>query len=316
MTSDQLAALVAIIDTGSFDAAARHLQLTPSAVSQRIKALESQLGQLVVVRGSPARATAAGQVLVRTARQQQLLMADAVRELGGAAAGVRFKLPIAVNADSLATWFPPVLAAIADWPDAALELHVEDEDHSSALLRAGVVLGAVTADATPTHGCAVVPLGGLRYLPLATPDLRRRFTSGGRPDLTAMPVVRFNAKDDLQHRFLLERGFQGDRGGRPERGGPPDDVTTAGTTHSVPSSHGFLDAVRAGLGWGMVPTAQCAGDLTAGRLVRVADGHLDIPLYWQVWRLTSPRLAALTRAVTAAAAGLAGHRPPDRGLPG
>lgn len=51
--ADQLAALAAVIECGSFDAAADRLHVTPSAVSQRIKALESRVGQVLVVRDKP-----------------------------------------------------------------------------------------------------------------------------------------------------------------------------------------------------------------------------------------------------------------------
>lgn len=284
MQSDQLRALAAIVDHGTFEAAARQLHVTASAISQRIKALETQVGQVVVRRTVPCRATEAGEVLLRMARQLQVLEADALAELDLESA-TSSDLPLSVNADSLATWFRSVLETVAGWGDTVLRLSIEDQGHSSRLLRSGDVIGAITSDPVAVHGCSIEPLGALRYLPVAAPELRERFTKARGPDWDRMPVIRFNSKDDLQQRVLS---------GHHVHATPP--------THLVPSSEGFLAAVQAGLGWGMVPTDQLGDDLETGALVRLAHrDHIDVPLYWQVWRLTSPRIDRVTAAIRAAA---------------
>lgn len=294
---DQLRALLAVVDEGTFEAAAYELRVSPSAISQRIKALERRVGQVVVRRTTPARPTDAGRVLLAMARQMRLVEDDAMAALG-LATGPR-TLALAVPADSLATWFAPVLAAAAGWDGITLRLHVEDQDHSARLLRDGDVVGAVTSTATPLAGCRATPLGSMRYLPVAAPsllaqhssaDAPRRSAGPVTPDLAALPLVRFNAKDDLQHTLLRRRGV--------------DAETPA---HLVPSSEGFAAAVRAGLGWGMLPEAQLGDDLDAGRLVRIADDHVDVVLHWQAWRLESARLAQVAHAVRDAAR--AGLRP-------
>lgn len=285
---DQLRALVAIVDEGSFDAAAYALGVSPSAVSQRIKALERRTGRVVVRRSSPCTPTDTGAVLLRMARQVQLVEAEAMASLGGAGEGSRDPVDVVVNADSLATWFVPVLREAVSWPDITLRLHVEDQDHSARLLRDGTALAAVTGDAEPVVGCSLEPLGAMRYRPVAAPSLHERYRSGRGVDWAAMPVVRFNAKDGLQHGLLQSKGV--DPAGVP--------------VHVVPSSHGFLAAVRAGLGWGMVPEAQLA-EVPRGELVPLlAREHVDVQLHWQCWRLESRRLERLTQAVRTAAAAL------------
>ena len=287
---EQLAALVAIVDEGTFDAAARRLSVTPSAISQRVRALESQVGQVLLLRTTPSRTTEAGAVLLRMARQQQLLEREALAELSGGDEAGATNLPVAVNADSLATWFRAVLEECASWGDVTVRLHVEDQDHSSALLRSGTVLGAVTSDPVAVQGCSVERLGTMRYLPVARADLARRWAKGRGVDWAGMPVVRFNAKDDLQDRVLSSHG-----------------VTSAPPTHVVPSSEGFVAAVRAGLGWGAVPEDQLDDDLETGRLVRLSSpDRVDVPLYWQRWRLRSRAVDRITAAVRAAASSL--HR--------
>jgi LysR family transcriptional regulator (chromosome initiation inhibitor) len=277
----QLDALVAIADHGSFEAAARRLHITPSAVSQRIRALESATGQVLISRGTPCRPTPHGEWLVRLGRQTRLLYDEASQALTGATA---VELPIAVNADSLAVWFHDVLAEVARWDSTAIRLLVEDQAHSQELLRSGDVLAAVTSDPAPVQGCTAEPLGALRYVPAAAPWLADRWRRRDSPDWAAMPVVTFNDKDGLQGDLLRCQG-----------------VAEPPVVHQVPSSADFYQAVRIGLGWGMLPEPQARADLAAGRLALLSSNVIDVPLHWQRWRIDSPRLAALTEAVRAAA---------------
>ncbi|MCB8957249.1 MAG: LysR family transcriptional regulator ArgP [Nocardioides sp.] len=275
----QLAALVAIADHGTFEAAARELHVTPSAISQRIRALESQLGRVVVQRTAPCRPTAEGQVLLRLARQVRLLHDEVDDALAHGGAGT-VDLPLAVNADSLATWFRGVLGEVATWGGVALRVHVEDQAFSTGLLRSGDVLAAVTSEPTAVQGCSVERLGSLRYVPAAAPVLAERWRRGRGPDWAAMPVVVFNEKDTLQHDVLAARGV----------GEPP-------VVHRVPTSADFAEAVRLGLGWGMIPEPQ----LDDGLVPLVGRLHVDVDLHWQRWRLDSPVLDRLTGVVRRAA---------------
>ncbi|GGH95794.1 LysR family transcriptional regulator ArgP [Arthrobacter liuii] len=283
MNLEHLKALMAVVDEGTFEAAADQLRVTPSAVSQRIKALEASVGQVLVRRRLPCSATDAGALLLRMARQVQVLEAETSVALGSGPA-VRAHLPVAINADSLATWFVPVLHQAAGWEDSALDLHVEDQGYSCQLLRDGEVMGAVTSDPVPVSGCRVELLGSMRYIPVAAPGLHRRFSAYGSVDWAAMPVLKFNLKDNLQQQLLTAKSVP-----QPPR------------THTVPSSQGFLAAVKAGLGWGMIPELQLTGELANGALVRLEDAHQDVALYWQSWALDSERLNRATEAVRSAA---------------
>ena len=278
-------ALVAIVDHGTFDAAARALHVTPSAVSQRVRALEREVGQVVVRRGTPCVPTEAGAALVRLGRQTRLLDDEARAALQENVG--RVELTVAVNADSLATWFRDVLAEVGGSTDLTLRLVVEDQAYSAELLRSGEALAAVTSDPHPVQGCRSEHLGFLRYRPAATPELADRWRSGRGHDWQRMPVVVFNAKDDLQHGLLRDRG-----------------VTAPDVVHLVPTSADFHEAIRLGLGWGMLPEPQLLPDLEAGRLVTLAGRtHDDVHLHWQRWRIDSAALASLTDVVRRAAAG-------------
>ena len=147
----QLRALDATVTAGTLDGAARALHVTPSAISQRLKALEAASGRVLLVRSKPVRVTESGRAVLRLARQVSLLAADATRELEQAHAPVT--LPIAVNADSMATWVLPALAPLTG--EFAFDLHREDQEHTAALLRDGRVTAAVTSDAVAVPGCSV-----------------------------------------------------------------------------------------------------------------------------------------------------------------
>jgi len=279
--------LAAIVDEGSLDAAALRLRVTPSAVSQRLKTLEEMLGRVVLVRSKPARATVAGEAVVRLARQMALLQHDALEQIGVATddAGARVSIPLAVNADSLATWFLPPLARLSVALPVVFELHRDDQDFTAALLESGTAMGAVTSRATPVAGCRVSALGAMRYEAVATPAFMATWLPGGATAdaLATAPVVDFDRRDDLQTRWLQER--------RADPARPP--------RHYVPASSDFAHAVRAGLGWALLPRFQSQDALEDGSLVPIGGQPIDVPLYWQQWNLRSTLLDAVAAEIIA-----------------
>ncbi|MHC1149859.1 LysR family transcriptional regulator ArgP [Microbacterium sp. MAH-37] len=282
----QLAATVAaVIDEGSFDAAARRLHVTPSAVSQRLKSLEQQLGRVVVVRSKPVRATEAGEALVRLARQVALLEHDTITAFGLSpddAGETRVRVPLAVNADSMATWFLPPIARVAQKHDIDVDLHRDDQNYTARLLESGEVMAAVTSESTPVGGCRVEPLGVLEYRPMATAEyLARWLPDEVTPDaLARAPFVDFDRRDELQHDWLRARGVD------------PWSVPR----HYVPASYDFAQAVRLGLGWALIPVVQGVEGL-----VDLGGPATRVPLYWQQWNLRSPLLDAIAAEVAAEA---------------
>lgn len=292
----QLRALDATVRGGTLEAAARALHVTPSAISQRLRALEVATGRILLVRTKPVQVTESGQAVLRLARQVDLLSSDVARELGADPGGTVGDggdpgsappptLPIAVNADSMATWLLPALAPLAG--EVAFDLHRDDQEHTSALLRSGTVMAAVTAEADPVPGCTSTRLGGMRYRPMASAGfVRRWFPDGPTAEaLARAPVVVFDRKDDLQHRFL--HAVAG------PAASPP--------AHYVPASADWFAAVALGLGWGMVPRLQERGS-AAGLVALDPGAGVDVVLHWQQWKLRSPSLDRVRAAVLEAAA--------------
>lgn len=278
--------VAAVVDEGTLDAAARRLHITPSAVSQRIKTLEEQLGRVVLVRSKPVRLTEAGTAIVRMARQIALLEHDTLAELGDDGGGAtRTTVSLAVNADSLATWFLEPLGRLAERHPVVFELHRDDQDFTASLLESGTVMGAVTSRSTPVAGCRVSGLGAMRYEAVATPAFAQRWLpdAGSPSTLASAPLVDFDRRDDLQTRWLRARGI--------------DESLPA--RHYVPASNDFAAAVRLGLGWALLPRFQSHEALAAGDLVPLGGPPVDVPLYWQQWNLRSPLLDAIAEEIVA-----------------
>jgi len=294
----QLRALAAVIREGSFERAALSLNVTASAVSQRIKALEERVGKLLVKRTTPAEATAEGRVLVQLAEQTALLERDAFERIGLSDADLpRASIAVAVNHDSMETWFPEAALAFARVSSTTLDLHTEDQDHTAALLRQGAVLGAVTTLAEPVQGCQIHALGSIRYAATCTPEFHARHFARGvtAQALAQAPVLVFNRKDDLQARHAQRlTGSQ-----------QPLDAPT----WWIPSTRAFVHANLGGLGWTMNPLPLVRRHLESGRLVYVkARAWEDVPLYWQHWKGEVASMAQLTRAVLEASAALVRKR--------
>jgi LysR family transcriptional regulator, chromosome initiation inhibitor len=306
-----LHALSAVARLGGFERAAAALGLSQSAVSQRIAALERQIGRAVLQRTLPPRPTAAGRALLRHAQAVAALEGDLADLLGGSTDGAPATLGIAVNADSLATWFMPVLQRAVAATGALVALEVDDQSRTHEALREGRVAGCVTSLATPLRGCTVQPLGAMAYTAVASAALWRAAQAAGRAPrpgqapgdwLVHWPLVAFNTADRLQDEFLSGLGA------------PP---ATALQRHLVPSSESYAQAIALGFGWGLLPQAQCAGGLARGDLVALVPGrNVALPLHWQqpaVAPALHRRFADLLVAGAREALGAAGYTAPASG---
>ena len=296
-----LECLAALADAGSFERAAVQLSITQSAVSQRLRALETGLGRLLVVRSRPLRLTEPGKVLLRYARQMQAMRADISRELGATGAHDE-RLPIAVNADSLATWVLPALAPVvnAGLRDGyGLELIVDDQDFTHDSLREGTVLGCVSTVSEPLRGCSVAALGCMRYVAVASPGfITDRLPQGlHRGNFAKLPWLVFNRKDDM-HAVWVGQAF-GVAGARL-------------LERHVPSSEAHARAAVMGWGIGVIPELMAAPWLASGGLLPLhPEVHVDVQLHWHQWKLlagsggggaggTEPAAAAASALVAAA----------------
>jgi LysR family transcriptional regulator, chromosome initiation inhibitor len=286
-----LSAVAVVVREGSFERAARALNVTPSAISQRVKQLEERLGGVLIVRGQPCSATEMGRLICRHVEQVGMLEHELhgmlPRLTPAGPAEERVTLRVAVNADSLGTWFVGAMAEFLEADRVLLDIAIDDQEHTHEWLRAGDVLAAVTGDSQPVQGCNSIALGKLKYCAVASPEYVRRYFSDGvtAPALANAPSLRFNLKDRLQAQWVKSIYRR--------------DIDLP--CHWLPSTQSFTDACKAGIAWGMNPRALVASHLRDGSLVELVQGRLlSVPLYWQHTRLQMPMLARLTEKVISA----------------
>lgn len=279
-----LEALTAVVECGGFERAGEALGLSQSAVSQRIRSLEVRLGQPVLVRTPALAPTPVGRRLLNHARRVQLLERD-LRQALPTLTSEAPRLRIAVNADSLATWWAQAIGPLCREEGVVLDLVVEDQDVGLRRLRDGDVAACLCASSQPIAGARALPLGRMSYLPLATPAYRERHFPTG-PSAEAFrqaPAIVFGPHDQLQHRFLASCGYHG-----------------SFPYHLCPASEGFVRLALAGMGYGMIPRMQVERQLAQGELVSIAPGQaLAVPLYWHSWRHSGKLIERLTDALGA-----------------
>ena len=288
-----LEALAAVLREGSFDRAARKLHVTPSAISQRIKLLEERVGQVLVMRGTPCTGTEAGRRLCLHVEQVALLENELRRanpELVPEGQVARPTLKLAVNADSLNSWFVDAMAAFTQGGNELLDISIDDQDHTAKRIKEGEVMAAVTASSSHITGCNIWPLANMHYVAAASPAfIARYFGDAGitAHTLAQAPMLTYGRKDAMQDKWLQQQGVTA-------RHMPP--------RHWVPSAHAFIRACEADIAWGMHPTVLIQDHLKDGRLVELLPGTgISVPLYWAHARNAQTGLERLTQCVIGAA---------------
>lgn len=289
---DSLVVLAAVVRTGSFDAAAKSLNVTQSAVSQRIKQLEERVGSILVQRGRPCVATEDGMLLCQHHEQIELLRHELSQQLSMTGNGRRtagIKLRIAVNSDSLATWFPSVVKRAADDLGLWLEVIPDDQEFTEERLRSGDALAVVTTSDKSVAGCTAIPIGSMDYLAVGSPDLMARYFTEGvsRKTLAAAPAIRFDRKDSLPTQWITQV--------------IGEDVKVA--HHDMPSYEGHLLCCTQGIGWAMMPSLTVGPMVDSGQLIELVPGaRIDMPLFWQTRSQASTTLRELSNVVSEVAA--------------
>ncbi|WP_043532393.1 LysR family transcriptional regulator ArgP [Litchfieldella xinjiangensis] len=274
-----LEALAAVVDQSGFERGAQHLGLTQSAISQRIKLLEARLGQPVLVRSPKLAPTPLGKRLLNHVLQVRLLEHDLLDRIPALSEGEQ-RLRLAINADSLATWWAPATGAFCARQRVLLDMVVEDQDVALKRMRDGEVAGCICATPRPVQGARAHALGSMRYRALASPSyMARHFSEGlSLSALRQAPAIVYGPDDRLQHRYLEQMDFH-----------------DPFPHHLCPSSEGFVRLALAGMGYGLIPELQVKRELAEGRLVDLDTAyHIDVPLYWHHWRHGGETLESLT----------------------
>jgi LysR family transcriptional regulator (chromosome initiation inhibitor) len=283
---DQLETFAVVIEQQSFDKAAAVLSITRGAVSQRIKALEESLSTVLVLRERPISPTPAGEVLLRHVKAMRVMEGSALRELiPSSKPHAPIPMSIAVNADSLATWFPDVLKELLLSQLVALEVIADDQDHTSQLLSRGEVIGCISTSAKAAEGFVAECLGSMEYRCYATPEFAQKSFPDGLtvPSVLAAPAVLFNRKDSLHDEFLKSRfGFSIDRYAK----------------HFLPSPVALLEGVAMGAGYGLIPSTQAMPLVENGQLIDLCpEEAVLVDLHWHHWELEPPLAHDITSLI-------------------
>ncbi|GAB2518496.1 LysR family transcriptional regulator [Lysobacter humi (ex Lee et al. 2017)] len=290
---ERLDVFLAVADTGGFTAAARRLGVTPGAVSQAIRALETRLGVLLFARTTRRVAlTDAGRALAERLRPVAAEVDDALAAVGRGVAGGRLRLtvPRAVVGPLVA---PAMTRLRRAWPGLALEISVSDLPVD--LLAEGFDAGLRLGDAVQRDMVAVPLTPPLAWTLAAAPALFDGRPAPASPDaLPDWPTIAYRLPGSGQvEPWDLERDGRRLRV-QPDGGLVLDDRDL------------LLAALRDGLGIGLVDRAGIADDVAGGRLVTVLDGWVpDTPglsLYFPMRSQSQPKLRALIDVLRAVAA--------------
>ncbi len=276
-------ALAAVIQEGGFDKAAQFLNLTQSAVSQRIKQLEEQTRQVVIARTNPPRATAAGQQVVKHFLQVKRLEDDLFDTLVPSDQKDFVTLAIGTNRDCLATWLLPTVSPLILSRKVVLEFRAADQEQTHKLMKDGDVIGCISVKDQPMQGCRVDYLGRMEYRLVSTGHFAEKWLPEGvnEKTITQAPLILFDRKDEMHLQFF--RQFM-------------KAIPSQLPVHYVPSTKTYTDFILSGLAYGLLPEQESKTRLASGELIDLCpDLILPVKLYWHCWNLKSKLLEDLTQ---------------------
>ncbi len=268
-----LAALSEVIELQSFELAAKKLFISQSAVSQRVKLLEEHVGQPVLIRNQPIIATLAGEQLLSHFKKVKQLEHELLPILSPDKPVKPMKISLAVNADSIATWFIEAITPVLRDHLLELDLIIEHEERTLDKLRRGQAIGAVTVEEKPLKGYRSFKLGEMEYCLVASKSFQEKYFPSGvnQSSLKMAPAISYDHKDDMHVRYIA-RHF--------------NLSANQYYCHSVRSSEAFVELVKQGVAYCLLPKLQIEQELASGELISLCpDKDLVETLYWHSWVL-------------------------------
>ncbi len=277
-----------VVEQGGFEKAAQRLFITQSAVSQRIRSLEEQIGKIVITRANPPIPTVAGYELIKHCHQVGRLEAELENTFDEQDEETFSTLSIGTNADSLALWLLPSLQDFYSEHKIVIDFSVDDQDETRTLLQNGIVAGCITSNDKPLKGCSMTHLGKMDYHLVCTPAFKERWFKKGLTieSIQEAPAVIFNSRDTLQRQYLLDH-YQMNFSAIP--------------THQIPSTEKFLELISMGSAYGMVPFLQYRQKLKTHELVELSEVPKGVDLFWHCWNIPSRQLSLFSEAVISGA---------------
>lgn len=257
----------------SFEAAAKKLHVTQSAISQRIKGLETYYGEPVLIRILPYKPTRLGEYLISHFQRLCLLEESLEQQLGYTS--IRPRVSIALNRDSLETWFLDLIEDTSIFNDITVEIIADDQELTIDYLKKGLVSACLSTSEKEIIGGNVAFLGNMEYLLVASPAFIKSHFSGKdqKKCLLNAQAIKFDKNDKLHERYLEK--FFGLNGENMH-------------FHIVPSVRGFKKYALLGYGYGLIPKLDILEELKNKKLIQLhVDKVWNIPLYWHYWDIES-----------------------------
>jgi len=281
-----LHALSIVIKQQSFEKAADVLCITQPAVSQRIKQLEQLVAQPVLIRAQPIVATELGKKLLSHYHQVQQLEAELLPQILLDQPESTLTVNLATNADSLATWLIGALTPLINQHPIELNLIVADESRTLDKLKDGEVFGAISLIDKAVSGCEVTQLGTMEYILVASAEFKQRYFANGinQQSLKYAPGAAFDQKDDMHIKFIEQHfGLKG--------GSYP--------CHTVRSSEAFVELVKQGAAYSLIPQLQIKNELASGEIINILPNiKLTQTLYWHRWALVKGVYKQISETIT------------------
>lgn len=278
-------AMAMVVQEGGFEKAARKIHITQSAVSQRLRQLEEQMGQVLLTRTTPPRATPAGLKLIKHYLQVRHLENELAANSDDSGGEGISTLAVGINADSLATWFPKVLETFTQKEHVMIDIRVDDQEQTHQFLKDGDVIGCISTRETPMQGCRMDYIGQMTYRMVARSDFTKKWFADGitAAAVCQAPAIIFNRKDFLHYKLLDQLMGQ---------------APAALPVHYIPSAEKFADCIACGIGYGMLPDQQSAPLIRSGKVIDLAPGcSVQVKLYWHCWNLKSSLLDQFSKAL-------------------
>lgn len=280
---NSLLALKAVVEQGSFIKGAAAMEVTQSAISQRIKALESIVGGPVINRGPKISLTDAGEYLLNHLDQVfdlEQKLAEKIPQLDLKQSPIR----IAVNADSLATWWFKNIAGLSKDLNIRFDIISADQDQALSKMANGEVIACLCSNEDSLSGARAIKAKTMNYRMYATQAfIDKHFSNSSfNKSVAEAPAVIYDRHDKLHDRYLAAAGYNG-----------------AYPYHKVPSVEGIAQAIINGLGYGLLADEQAEALSTSSDLINIKNNFfIEVDLYWHYWRNSSGLLEKFSELFT------------------
>lgn len=274
-----LRALAAVIENQSFELASQEIGISQPAVTQRIQSFESYLGERLLIRKLPYKASKAGEMYLSLLRK--------VTILEGEVEDSEEKMPVvklAINRDSLDLYFLKVLSDPKISSMITMQIIADDQDNTLKYLKNGQVDLCISSVEKPLQNHLSLKIGEMKYsLVCASTFYKKYFQDGvNRKSLSFAPLVIFDRHDKAQHSYLKSNY----------------NINLLSQANLMPSLASFKHAIIGGFGYGLMPIIDIQRELRKKQLIQMnPQKDFNISLYLHQWEYQRDHIKLLCEKI-------------------